>query len=127
MAATAQVSVRPSTENPSGTAPTRSRWLIQICCGPASPANSGSSASSSSSVARPYSPLLALPHCAAQQVRHELLAVADAEHGLAAVEDCGIDGGAARVVDAGWAAGDDDAFARTASSAAGVSLGRTSA
>ena len=39
--------------------------------------------------------LVALADLAAQQVRHELLAVADAEHRLAAVENRRIDGGAA--------------------------------
>ena len=111
MAAIAQVSVRPATEKPSGTRPTTSRWLIQTCWRPARPANSGSAASSSSSVARPYSPLIALADLAAQQVRHELLAVADAEHRHAEREDGGIHRGAARGRRR-WtgSAGDDDAL-----------------
>ena len=47
---------------------------------------------------------------AAQQMSHELLAVADAEDRGAGGEQRGIDGRAAGVVDAGRAAGDDDAF-----------------
>ena len=86
MAATAHVAVRPTTVKPAGSAATTSRWLIQICCRPARPANSGSEAASSSSVARPYSPFSPLRDLAAQQVRHELLAVTDAQHGHAASE-----------------------------------------
>ena len=71
--------------------------------------------------------LLALAHFAAQQVRHELLPVADAEHRLAAAKDRRVHRGTAGVVDAARPAGDDDALWRTASSAAGVSLARTSA
>ena len=109
IAATSQVPVRPATEKPSGTRPTTSRWLIQTCCVPASPANSGSAASSSSSVARPYSPFIALADFPAEQVRHELLAVADAEHRHAQRKDRRVHRRALGVVDAARPAGDDDA------------------
>src|SRR5262249_21414528 len=46
---------------------------------------------------------------AAEQVRHQLLAVADAEHRYAEREDRGIDGRALGVVDAARTAGDNDA------------------
>ena len=55
--------------------------------------------------------VVALLDGAAQQVRHQLLAVANAEHRNAGIEQCRIDGGAARIVNAGRTAGDDDAFA----------------
>jgi hypothetical protein len=42
-------------------------------------------------------------------VRHELLAVADAEHGNAEIEDRGIGGRAFGIVNAARPAGDDDA------------------
>src|ERR1017187_10087613 len=57
MAAMEQVAVLPKTENPGGTALTRSRWLIQICCGPEMPSNSTLEQPSKSSGAKPYSPL----------------------------------------------------------------------
>ena len=47
----------------------------------------------------------------AQKMSHELLSVTDSENRSAGGEQCGIDGGAAGVVDAGRAAGNDDAFA----------------
>ena len=65
--------------------------------------------SSSSSVARPYSPFIALADLSAQQVRHELLPVADTEHRDAERKDGRIDGGALRVVDAARSAGNDEA------------------
>ena len=128
MAAMAQVAVLASdAETRRAAATTTSRWLIQICWRPAMPREQGIGASRrSSSVARPYSPLSPLRTVAAQQVRHQLLAVADAQHGPAEAENGGVDGGAGGIVDAAGAAGDDEA-ARGASSAAGVSLGRTSA
>src|SRR5580704_10327561 len=46
------------------------------------------------------------PEC----VRHQLVAVADAEHGYARGQKRRIDGGTGRIVNAGRAAGDDDAF-----------------
>ncbi len=55
--------------------------------------------------------LFAFPDAAAQHVSHELLAVADAEHGAAGGENVRIDLGTAGLVDAVRAAGDDDSFA----------------
>ena len=52
---------------------------------------------------------LAPANLAAEQVRHELLPITDSQYGLAVGKDGGVYGGAAGVVDAGRAAGDDDA------------------
>jgi len=52
---------------------------------------------------------LALTNLAAEQVRHELLSVTDSHYGLSLGEDAGIHRGAAGVVNARRAAGDDDA------------------
>ena len=49
---------------------------------------------------------------AAELVRHQLHAVADAEHGQAELEERGIARGGARFVDAGRAAGEDEALRR---------------
>ena len=46
-------------------------------------------------------------------MRHQLVAVADAEDGRAGSKQRGIDGGAAGIVNAGRSSGDDDAFAST--------------
>ena len=118
----------PRCENPGGRPATTSRWLIQICWRAAQAVEERRprTASRVRSVARPYSPLSPLLHPAAQQVRHELLAVADAQHGMSGVQDGRIDRGAAGIVNAGRAAGNDQAFARR-QFAAGVSLRRTSA
>ncbi len=70
---------------------------------------------------------VAFADAAAQHVRHELLAIADAEHGATGGENGRIDLRTARFVDAVGTAGDDDALAGQCSSAAGVSLGCTSA
>ena len=83
MAATAQVPVRPTTEKPAGSAPTESRWLIQICCAPAEAGEQRIVGLVEFQRRQAVLALLALPHFAAEQVRHQLLAVADAEHGLA--------------------------------------------
>ena len=53
---------------------------------------------------------VALAHRAAEQVRHELLAVADTQDRAAERENGGIDGGAGGIVNAARAAGDDDAL-----------------
>ena len=58
---------------------------------------------------------VALADLAAQQVRHQLLAVADAEDGGPAAKDRGIHCGAAGLVNAGGAAGDDDPSAARSS------------
>ena len=55
-------------------------------------------------------PLDALADLASQQMRHELLAVADAENGDAEIEDGGIYGGAAGIVDAAGTARNDQAL-----------------
>ena len=47
---------------------------------------------------------------AAQQVHHELAAVADAQHRHAPAEDLGVDGGRILQIDAVGAAGEDDAL-----------------
>ncbi len=52
---------------------------------------------------------VALAHRAAERVRHDLLAIADAHDGAAERENGGVDRGAGGVVDAARAAGDDDA------------------
>ena len=96
----AGVGACPARRNPSGTPAPCPDGSSRSAGGPASPAKSGVGASSRSSVARPYSPLSPFSHRAAQQVRHQLLAVADAEHGRPRRENAGIHRGAARVVDA---------------------------
>ena len=53
---------------------------------------------------------LVLAHLPAEEVRHELLAVADAEHRLAVAENVRIDRGTARVEHAARSAGDHDAL-----------------
>ncbi len=80
MAATAQVAVRPATENPGGSVPTESRWLIQICWRPAMPCEQRIAAFVQLQRGQPVFALLARQHPAAQQVGHQLLPVADAEH-----------------------------------------------
>src|SRR5262249_52336749 len=55
-------------------------------------------------------PALAFLNSASQQMCDQLLAVADAEDSASGTKHARIDGGAAGVVDAGWPAGDDDAF-----------------
>ena len=99
----------PITRKPSGTEATASRWLIQICWLSGTPARSGSALPD---VERRQAvlALIALPYRAAQVLRHQLLAVADAEHGLSQREDSGIHRRAAFVVDAGRAARDDQAL-----------------
>ena len=52
----------------------------------------------------------ALADLSAEQVRHQLLPVADAEHRDAQREDGGVHGGALGVVDAARSAGDDEAL-----------------
>ncbi len=54
--------------------------------------------------------MLALLNISTKKMRHDLLAVADAEDGGAGGEQRGIDGGAAGIVNAGGSAGDDDSF-----------------
>ena len=64
--------------------------------------------SSRSKVACPYSPLSPLRTFAAEQVRHQLLAVADPENGGSGEKTRRIDGGAAGLVNAGRATRDDN-------------------
>ena len=64
-----------------------------------------------SSCANPYSPLSPFSHRAAQEVRHQLLPVANAQHRNSGIEQRRIDGRAAGIVNAGRTAGDDDPFA----------------
>jgi hypothetical protein len=45
-----------------------------------------------------------------EEVRHQLLAIADSENGDAGGEQEGVDGGTAGIVDAGGSSGDDYAF-----------------
>ena len=98
MAATAQVPVRPATENPSGTRPTTSRWLIQTCCVPAEAAEQRVGRIVEFERRQPVLALHPLADFAAQQVRHELLPVADAEHRDAQRKDRRVHRGALRVV-----------------------------
>ena len=93
---------------------------------PASPSNSGSEVGSRSSVARPYSPFSPLRTSPPSRMSHELLAVADAQHGRAQGKNSRVYRGAARIVNAD---GPPEMMMPLAapSSAAGVSLARTSA
>ncbi len=109
MAAMAHVSVRPAAEKPSGRTPTTSRWLIQICWRPAEPGEQRVGGLVELQGGEAILAFLALANLAAEQVRHELLPVTDSQHGLAAGKDGGVHRGAAGVVNAGRAAGDDDA------------------
>jgi hypothetical protein len=89
MAAMAHVSVRPGAEKPGEQ---RVGGLVELQRGQAILA------------------FLALANLAAEQVRHELLSVTDSQHGLAVGKDAGVHRGAAGVVNARRAAGDDDAL-----------------
>ncbi len=55
----------------------------------------------------PVFALVAFAHAAAQQMRHQLLAVADAEHGMAVAQNGRVNGRAGGIVNAGRSAGDD--------------------
>ena len=93
MAATAQVSVRPATAKPAGGAATTSRWLIQICCRPGEAGEQRVGGVVQFERGQAVFALFAAAHLAAQQVRHQLLPVADAEHRLAGCKDGGVHGG----------------------------------
>ena len=124
MAAMAQVSVLPGRRNLREPCTTIAMAHPDLLSPPRCPANSGC-AVAMIELRESVLAVVAFADAAAQQVRHQLLAVADSEHGLPRSRSR-IDGGAAGIVDAGGSAGDDQPL-RPRESAAGVSLGTTSA
>lgn len=66
-------------------------------------------------VCNPVFAALSFLNFAPKMMSQELVTVADAEDGRTAVEDGGIDIGTTTLIDAPWAAGNDDAFARAKS------------
>ena len=85
---------------------TRSKWLIHTCDG-SMPSQMGSWAVMSS-WAMPYSPCSPFRRYR-QVMRHQLMAIADAEDWHAGIEQRGIDVGASGIVYAGRPAGNDHA------------------
>ena len=128
MAAIEQVEVLPTAANPGGTPATTSKVTHPDLLAFRKPGEDpGFRPAIQLERGETILALLAFLDHAAQQVRHQLMAVADSQHGMAGVENRRIHRSAAVIVDAARAAGDDQAFAARPDLAAGVSLGRTSA
>jgi len=104
-----QVSVLARTPNPAGGLTTVSKWLIHTGWGPSIPRRTPSL--ERFRVARIHIRRAHLSDLTSKQMRHELLTVADAEHGRTRSEQRRIDGGAARIVHARRTARNNDALA----------------
>ncbi len=94
---------------PSGTEKTASPWLVQAFCSSGVPAKRPSWLFTTRSE-RPYSRIWTAPTSPPSSQRHELHPVADAQHGHAEIEERTVYSRGALLVDAVWAAGEDDAF-----------------
>ena len=114
MAASGAPSLTATARKPGGRRVTRSPWLIQTCSRPPRSQMPSNSAHSSviSTKARPYSRTRTRLHLAAELHAHRLLAVADAQHRHALLEDRLRRRAGARLGGAGRPAGEDDGARR---------------